>query len=415
MKFLGMMVSAMLAVLLASAVFCADAAELRIEALALPYASPWQRATPQQESLDDALLLDAPEAKLQLAVLRPTAVKSDAASYYAKLTRKWRALYGGEAKVSEFESGGAPGKKTTWLVCRRPARDHGVRAFHLVTLFEGRAYSLLLFAPSEAEALPTPALDLLAALRFGPEVSAVRAATNASKAAWKASRTIYPHANADVLAALVRDDVARLGDDGMVTGYGLNFSREIDNPDDNPGATWFIEGYQWKTVANRTVRATWNQGGRLDARIPVELAANWGLRLSLRENEADLRAQLQVWELCAASPRVAEVLENLQSGERAPLRRLALERAAGCPAAWSASAVPALQGESGKSVRADVAVALPPALGAQQNADLRQAGLERICLVEIGLHPGSRRTGFGDRLIERARWYVVLEPVQIGD
>lgn len=369
------------ACLLAVSTF-AGAAELRVAALAVPYANPWQRATPQQEAEDAALLLDAPEVGLHLAVPRPTrALKTDAASYYARLSEKWRARYGDDARISWHESGGRK-----WLLCRRPSRDGGVSVFHLATVFEARAYSMLLFAPASAEMLPTAALDLLAAVRFG-DVSAV--------ANWSGTRVIYPKAGADVLEALARDDVSRLGDDGMVTGYGLDFGES--------SVDWFIEGYQWKTVNTRATRSAWKQGGRLEARAAADGAA-WTLKLTLTDDEADVRAGLRVIDLCGPSRQVAEALDQLQHGARQPLRHLVSQRAAGCPEALAPGAPDPLPGESGKTVQANVALALPSA------PTQLAAGLTRICLVEIALSAGPRRTGFGDRLLERARWYAVFEP-----
>lgn len=399
---------AVLFALLWVAAFVADAAaiqvearvEARVEALAIPYASPWQRATPQQEAEDGALLLDAPEAGLHLAVPRPTRVlKADAATYYAKLTEKWQALYGSGAKISWLEFGGMK-----WLLCRRPASKRDVSVFHLSTVFEGRAYSVLLFAPAAAEALPKVALDLLAAVQFG-----VASPVASASADWVKTRTLYPRADAEVLEALVQDDIARLGGDGMVTGYGLDFSAS--------GVVWFIEGYQWKSIDTRVTRLAWNQGGQLEVQLPAESApsANWRLLFTLAKNEADVGAQLRVWDLCAPSRRVAEALDQLQRGAFAQIPRLALERATGCPEIEALAAPAALQGESGKAVQVETVVSLPPAPGAAQLAALRLAGLTRIALVEIALHPGPRRTGFGDRLIERARWYVVFEPGGAGD
>jgi hypothetical protein len=388
--------------LLAMAAFRVDAAELpaliRLEALAVPYASPWQRATPQQETADDALLLDLAEASLQLAVPRHTRrLKIDADSYYIRLRESWQKLYGGGAKISWLESGGRK-----WLACLHPSQDRGISAFHLSTVFAGRAYSVLVFAPSTEPALPKAALDLLAGMRFADETAPLIPKPDSATPKWIKTRTIYPQANADVLEALVQDDLARLGGDGMVTGYGLDF---IDS-----GVAWFIEGYQWKTVAARVTRVPWQQGGRLEVQAAAEAAA-WPVKLTLKDNETDVRASLRVITLCAPSQRVAETLDQLQRGARQTLQRLLLERAAGCPTALPDSSAPSLvQGESGKTVQADVAVSLPPVLGAAEHAALRAAGLTRIGLVEIRLAAGPHRTGFGDRLLERARWYVVFEP-----
>jgi hypothetical protein len=406
MKFLGLktlpMRAAMLG-LLSIVAFLADAAALRIEALAIPYASPWQRATPQQEAEDDTLLLDAPDAGLHLAVPRQTRLlKTDADAYYAKLSEHWQKLYGSEAKISWLESGDARSQQK-WLACRRPSRDSGVSVFHLSTVVDGRAYSVLLFAPTGAETLPTAALDLLAGIRFSAETAQV-----AVQPAWIKTRTLYPKANADVLEALVQADVARLGDDGMVTGYGLDFGES--------SVEWFIEGYRWKTIEARVTRVDWIQGGRLEARISGESAqsAQAAVQLALKEGEADIGAELRVWELCAASPRVADVLAQVQRGGFAQIPRLTQERTPGCPELHAPAAPAVLRGESGKTVRMDAAPPLPPAPSAAKLAALSKAGLTRIALVEIALKASSARTGFGDGLIERARWYVVFEMGEAG-
>jgi hypothetical protein len=62
----------------------------------------------------------------------------------------------------------------------------------------------------------------------------------------------------------------------------------------------------------------------------------------------------------------------------------------------------------------DVALPLPPAPGPAELAALRQAGLTRIALIEIAPKASSTRTGFGDGLIERARWYVAFEMGEAG-
>jgi len=292
------------------------------------------------------------------------------------------------------------------LACRRPSQDKGVSAFHLSTVFAGSAYSVLVFAPSTEQALPKAALDLLADMRFAGDAAPDMTKTHLpepdpAKSRWVKTRTIYPQANADVLEALVQDDLARLGGDGMVTGYGLEF---IDS-----GVAWFIEGYQWKPLDARVTRVPWQQGGRLEVQAAAE-AAVWPVTLTLKDNEADVRASLRVIELCAPSQSVAAALDQLQRGARQPLQRLVLEPAAGCPAGLPDSAAASLvQGESGKTVQTDVVVSLPSALGVAEHATLRAAGLTRLGLVEIALAAGPRRTGFGDRLLDRARWYVVFE------
>lgn len=377
----------------------AHAAVLKLEALSLPYAEPWRRATPQQEGEEDALLLEAPEAALHLAVPRQTRLlKWDAETYYAKLRENWKSLYGDKARISWIETDAEhDGRK--WLLCRRPSRSHDVDVFHLATVFAGRTYSVLLFAPSSSATLPRAALDLLAAVRFdaiSPQSS--------SRSGWVKLRAIYPRSSADILQTLMQDDAARLGEDGLVTGYGLDFSRDPDRL----GVTWFIEGYRWRTLDKRVAQVAWNQGGRAEARADDDLAS-WSLQIVLREDESDVRVQLRVWDICAASARVAEALEQLESGGFDSLPMLARERAAACPEAGAPTESVLLAGEIGKIVQTRVPTPLPEALGAAQSRALQAAGLTHNIVVEMALVPGPRRTGFGERLLQRARGYVIFE------
>lgn len=413
---------ALLAMLPALLPLRAESAALRIEALALPYSTTndshpggWQRADPALEN--EALLLDQPEAGLQLALLRHTRVlKTDAQTYFDKLSRNWRARHGQQVPIGWLASG-----ERKWLYCQHAAQDGEGMVWQLSSVVDGRAYSVLIFGPkpdaiSAAHAAPTipaPARELIAGARFDADPPG-----NADVPAtphWVKTRTLLPHASADVLEALVRDDIARLGRDGLLTGYGLDFG--------DSSASWFVEGYAWKSRNSRVDKVAINSGGRLEFDLPDASAgaAKIRLRLSLNEkenetdNEADVGVQLRVWQLCAASGQIAETLRQLRQGAHLSLRRLAQSPAAGCPPSeGQAEATHVLLGERGKSVEAEVALALPPAANEKQQAVLARAGLQRLLLVEIAAYPRPGRAGFGDRLIERARGYVVFEPAPVS-
>ncbi len=384
--------------LLCGMTIAAHAAVLKVEALSLPYAEPWRRATPQQEAEEDALLLEAPEAALHLAAPRQTRLLNwDAETYYAKLSENWKSLYGDKARISWLETDAEhDGRK--WLLCRRPSRLRDVDVFHLATVFAGRTYSVLLFAPSTSATFPRAAMDLLAAARFDAE-----SAQSSSRSGWVKARAIYPRSSGDILQALIQDDAARLGKDGLVTGYGLDFSRDPDRL----GVAWFIEGYRWQTMETRVDQLAWSQSGRAEARAADDLAS-WSLQIALRESESDVRVQLRVWDICAASARVADTLEQLQSGHFEALPMLARERAAACPEVGAATETALLAGETGKTVQTIVPTPLPETLGAAQSRALQEAGLTHYIVVEMALVPGPRRTGFGERLLERARGYVIF-------
>ena len=390
---------------------------VQIESFMLPYASPWQRAAPEQES--EALQLVLPQADLQLAVLRHTLVLStDAETYYARLSRNWRSLYGQDVHVGRFEAGASK-----WLYCQRPTQAGDAAAWQFSSVFAGRAYSVMLFGPRLVEKgvqeIPSQAAELLAGVRWGDLATEsslpspqLTPPPPPSKPYWINTRTLFPQANADVLEALVQDDQERLGSDGLLTGYGLDFSQSSNQS----STRWFIEGYVWKTLNARVERVALNAAGGLEIESPAAAddLAQLVVRLSQIDQEADLGVQLRIWPLCAPAEQLGEILRQLQQGARLPLQRLARAPAAGCPnlgtepnanADWQT----VLQGESGKTVQAEVTVKLPSALSAQQQAALSQAGLTRLVLVEIAPYARPGRSGFGDQLIERARSYLVFE------
>lgn len=367
--------------------------ELRLRALAVPYASPWQRATQQQEAEDGVLLLDAPEAGLQLAVLRPArALKIDAPTYYDRLTRNWRQLYGERATIDWIETGGQK-----WLSCQRAANDGKGRLWQLSTVFAEQAYSLILFVPDKTGAMPPLARDLLAAIRFDT------LSTSSAVPAWVRTATLFPATSAETLAALVQEDIQRLGEDGLITGYGLNFG--------DMAVDWFIEGYTWKTVNERVDRVALNAGGQIGFDLPAESdgVLKALLRLSLLPGESDIGARVRVWSLCAAEERIAETLTHLQTGDQASLQALAATRLPGCPDAGNGAWLEGVRGESGKTLLAETAIALPPALDANRQAALQKSGLRHVALVEIALHAAASRTGLGGGMIERVRGYAVYE------
>ncbi len=385
---------------------------IQIKLLTLPYANPWQRAMPEQES--DALQLHLPQADLQLAVLRHTPVlTTDAATYYARLSRNWRSLYGQEVQIGWFKAGASQ-----WLYCQRPAQAGDGEVWQLSSVYAGRAYSIMLFGPRLAvqgeqanpeQAIPKQAAELLAGLDWGDIGVAVPSTSNPG---WIKTRILFPQANPDVLEALVQDDQDRLGSEGLLTGYGLDF-----NPSSNPAGTrWFIEGYVWKTLNARLERVALNASGKLEFEVPAaaDEVARLVVRLSQLDHEADLGVRLRIWPLCAPVEQIDEALQQLQQGARLPLQRLARAPAAGCPdVATAANSATdwrtVLQGESDKTVQAEVVVNLPPALSTKQQAALAKAGLSRLVLVEIAPYARPDRTGFGEQLIERARGYLVFE------
>jgi hypothetical protein len=334
-----------------------------------------------------------PQAGLELAVLRHTLVlTTDAETYYARLSRNWRSLYGQDVHIGWFEAGAAK-----WLYCQRPAQAGDAVAWQFSSVFAGRAYSVMLFGPRSAakgeQEIPSQAAELLAGVRWADLAAEVPSPSPPpSKPYWIKTRTLFPQANADVLEALVQDDQDRLGSDGLLTGYGLDFSQSSNQS----STRWFIEGYVWKTLHARVERVALDAAGRLEFESPaaVDDVARLGVRLSQINQEADLGVRLRIWPLCASAEQLGETLHQLQQGARLPLQRLARAPAAGCPniapiplpiADWQ----PVLQGESGKTVQAEVASGLVCLSNPEAVHHLLQAG-------RFGAHAGGCQRGLLD-------------------
>jgi hypothetical protein len=300
---------------------------LCFESLCLPHAAPWQRGLAEREQADDVYLLDLPadqatdQAAPSQVVLprRAPVIKGDADGYFDKLTRYWRASYGGAVLIDWLEIGGV-----RWRYVRRPAREDGRGVFHLSTVFQGRAYSLLVFVPGTATTLPEAAMNLVAGIRFGPPPAGAESSVPPPAPRWVRARTYRFNLASEALEAVATADAERPGREGMLTGYGLDYGESH--------VAWFLEGFEWHTVAGRATRLPWITRGRLEVEAPAELdeAASWTLRLILPEGEAGVSARLVlVGSYAAATRRSRQGLDRLDGGERLPMERLA----EGCPPA----------------------------------------------------------------------------------
>lgn len=371
---------------------------LCVESLCLPHAAPWQRGPEEREQADDIYLLDqvtdraadraADQTALsQVALLRRAPlIKGDAEGYFDRLTRYWRASYGGAVLVDWLEAGGV-----RWRYVRRPAREDGRGVFHLSTVFQGRAYSLLVFVPGTATTLPEAAMDLVAGIRFGPPPAGTEASTPPPAPRWTRVRTCRLKLSDAALEAVAAADVARPEADGMLTGYGLDYGESH--------VAWFLEGFEWRTEAGRPARVPWATRGRLEVDAPAELgaASSWTLRLSLPEGGAGVSARLVSWSLCGSDEALKAGLDRLDGGERLPMERLAAD----CPRPAALGSSEALRGEAGKTVSAT---------WTPSSATASSAPGTRARLVEAVLEPAAGRVAPGDGLLGRARLFFVYEP-----
>lgn len=383
---------------------------LCVESLCLPHAAPWQRGPAEQEQADEVYILDQPAdgtvAAQVVLFRRAPVIKGDAEAYHDKLARFWRATYGKSVLIDWLEVGGRK-----WRSLRRPSSENGLGVFQLSTVFEGRAYGLLVFVPGTVTVLPAPVMDLLAGIRFvsraesaGPLAAAAPAPVPIPSERWVRSRTYRFNVSGEALEAVVAPDAERMGRDGMLTGYGLDYGESrVD---------WFMEGYEWKTVAGRVARVPWATRGRLEVDAPAELGdgATWILRLILPEAEMGISARLLVWDLCAPADQLKDVLDQLNHGVRRPMERLAARKSVHCPITPTVLPARRLKGEPGKTATAAWSLPSPPltASGAAENATEMKPG--RVRLVEAVLEADVDRATPGDGLLERARLFFAYEP-----
>lgn len=364
------------------------AAPLRVEAMRLAPDPAWQRGAAEQEQADASFLLNLPAAEggaLQVVIPHHAPVlKADAETYYANLTKRWQAQYGRDAAIAWSEAGGRK-----WLTCRRPARDPGVVVFHLSTVYQGRAYSLLVFAPVALRTLPQAALDLAAGARFGAD--ALR---------WVKVRSYRAQPLGEVLEALVQSDAELHDGASMLTGYGLEYGEASMH--------WFLEGFRWKGGSERLPFAL---RGRLQADAPAQVAdsAPVTVGLSLEQGALPALAQVRVHDVCAERQALDAALARLDQGARGALQRLLRERPAACPEAAPAQAPQLLRVEPGQSAQQTFAIAMPDALPAEDLERLRQAGLAWVRLVEVSMQTSPEGTRLGDALLQRTGLFFRYE------
>jgi hypothetical protein len=380
----------------------AQAGILHVEALSMPEPAPWQRGSPEQEQADDVYILDLHAGQTvatQVVLLRRAPViKGDTDGYYDKLTRFWRATYGKMVLIDWVEIGGMK-----WRSLRRPSSEDGMGVFQLSTVFEGRAYSLLVFVPGTVTVLPEPAMTLLASVRFGSGTGRggpVDEVARSPAEHWVHSRTYRFNLSGDALETVVAADAQRMGRDGMLTGYGLDYGET--------SVDWFVEGFEWKTVSGRVAQVPWGTRGRLEVDAPAELGdgATWTLRLTLPEEEKGISARLAMWDLCAPTDELKEVLDHLDHGARLPMERLAKAPPAGCPVPMSTPTPRQLKGVPGKTTTVVWSFPVPP----RSRVDVSDRNNpRRMRLVETALEPDADRTVPGDGLLERTRLFFAYE------
>jgi len=363
-----------------------------VHALCLPEDAAWRRGSTEQETADDVFILERaaePENPLQVVVLRTApVVRGDADAYYDRVTRFWQANYGKAVLVYWQEAAGA-----RWRALRRPAQEQGMGVFQLVTVHDGRAYSLLVFVPGTATTLPAPARQLLDGIRFGPAQSPPPASAPAATR-WLRAQTYRRQVAAEVLENQALVEVRRLGD-GMLTGYGLRYGES--------SAEWFLDGFVWLDAGANPRRSAWEVRGALRAEAPAEWSdtAPWRLSLSLPEGQEAVTARLNTLLLCGRRDALRAALERLGRGDSTAEQGLASD----CATVPVPLGPTALRGEPGKT--ASATWQLPdPALkrGAAQGEEAS------LALVEVLLETAPGRRLPGEALIGGAGLFFAYEP-----
>lgn len=292
----------------------AGAEVLRVDAMRLAPEAAWRRGDPAREREDGAYLLEWPVAANgfapQVAIpLHSTPLRSDAETFYANLRKKWAHQYGPRAEIGRIEIAGAH-----WLACRRRASDGETVVFLLAGARAGRAYSVLAFAAPHASGLPKPVYDLLATADFG-EVAR----------RWSARRVIAERPDRAALASMLDIDMQRIGQDGMLTGYGLRYTRP-EGAEPALRLEWFLDGFTWRQRVGRDEREPFALKGALEAR-----ATAGALRLAAA-SDAAVDVEVGLLDLCAPKDAIEAALAQLADGHREALERLLRERPPSCPA-----------------------------------------------------------------------------------
>ncbi len=361
---------------------------LRVESLFLTPETAWQRGDPAREQEDSVYMLEWPHAQgvaLQVALLRQTTpIRGKPEDFLANLEKKWVARYGRQVPIVDIEVG-----DRHWLSCRRPARAGDAIVFQLVTVHAGRAYSLIAFAAPQVEGLPKPVYDLLAEVNFGSHSDA-----------WTASRVVTAQPGQEALEALLQGDAERLGQDGLLTGYGIEYRPLPTATGSRQRLDWFLDGFRWSPGSRRGQKQPISLSGHLDVLAPARIAGALNLQLALETTQA-ASVEVRVLDLCAATADVHQALDLLARGARGPLERLTRERSPDCPAAPSEVAPRVLAVPAGKSLSETLVL---PVLPARSVA----AGLTRIKLIAVQAR--YRDGALGEALLGRTGVYFAYAP-----
>ena len=409
--------------------------------LILTYASPWERALIDEEGAENSAILRWNADGPSLTVFLPQQqvdLKVDERRFHRQLEQKWREMYGPDASIYPLEFGG-----TTWRVCRRPSLVGDASVFQLVSVHAGRTHQVLVIATGQAQTLPDPAWQLMAGavwdaprslvLRREGRTEAVLAeasplpavpATPPAEAqaaaprpgaeataaptgtAWHLMKVLQVLAGPPRLAEMAEAEASRLGEPGLVTGYGLARQQH--------GLEGFVEGYVWREgPGQRASRSAFARRWHLDWQPAQRLDAgtqDWRLGALEQQLEGELALpqevglRLELLALCGPAAELDAALAALPQGGSVAAARLAgLARA--CPPVRQAA--PAIN----LSLRPqDGTRSVPLAVPAEWLAASPRGGVDKRLLLTLRFPPPGRVSGLGDGLLANAAVYYVYAP-----
>lgn len=336
---------------------------LRVDAMSVRPEATWQRGDPVREQEDGVYMLEWRQEQgvaLQVALLRQsTSLRTKPEAFLDNLAKKWAAQYGKRAQIADIQVGSRP-----WLSCRRPAADGSAIVFQLVTLHEGRVYSMVAFASPLAVGLPEPVHALLEGVSFGPE-----------SGVWVARPGVAAQPGKEALEALMQDDADRIGRDGLLTGYGIEYSPLPETVGSGWRQSWFLDGFRWLPGARHGQKQPISLSGHLQSKAPARIAGALNLSISA-DSSQNVAVEIRLLDLCAPAAHVDHALAVLARGARGPLDRLVRERAPGCPPAPEEASPRMLVIQAGLPVSE---IQVLPVLPARAPG----AGLTRVKLIAV--------------------------------
>ncbi|MBI5329496.1 MAG: hypothetical protein HZB71_02680 [Betaproteobacteria bacterium] len=360
----------------------AGAADLRVEAMSVTLTEHWERVKPAEDA--DAFTLNwkgRGAVPLQALVLRQAAeVKVTDQAFYDQMREKWNSSFGGAAAIGWMEMG-----EIRWLACRRPSHDQAATVFHLVTVFQGRAYSLLFFSAPRLNALPAQAMELVRRTHFGDHVHR-----------WAKLRSFALRPPPKEMAKLVKEEEVRLGKAALLMGYVVEAN--------DKAITWTFDGFNWSSGDRaRRKKTPFSVQGKLELQAPEVMAAGLSAQLTLEKGSGKgmdmARAGMRLRDFCADQASFDAALEQLGKGVTTAMSKLLSRPGGGCEVVQTDRAL-TLEARPGETLRKALDQAPTPHL-------IVPEGQVHALVLELAMLKSDRGDQLGDSLLPDV-WIVTV-------